>query len=131
MANILLLIVREIPLSSPTKTILKSLADFANNDTLYTNPGYKTLQKDTGYCRQTVIKHLKRLIDLGFINKHERWVNGHRASNSYTWNILDLLQAIQDKERREKLAKQYTMDRERLKGKVIKLDPGISFRRPP
>ena len=131
MANHLLLIVREIPLRSPTKNILKSLADFANNDTLCTIPGYKTLQKDTGYCRQTVIKHVKELVALGFINKNERWINGRKSSNSYTWNIIVLLNAIPDTEKRGKLAQQYSMHVERLNGKVIKLDPGVSSFRPP
>ena len=74
MSNILLLIIREVPLKGPTKAILKSLADFANNKTLLTIPSYKTLAKDVGCSRRTAITCIKKLVDLNLITKEKRKV---------------------------------------------------------
>ena len=123
MANILLLIVREIPLKGPTKAILKSLADFANNNTHLTIPSYKTLAKDIGCSRGTAINCVKRLVDLQFISKEFREINDRQSSNSYSFNVPKLLHVIACPKKRIELGKKFLADRERVKGKVIKLNP--------
>ena len=87
MSNILLLIIREVPLKGPTKAILKSLADFANNKTHLTIPSYKTLAKDVGCSRRTAITCIKKLVDLNLITKEKRKVNDRQTSNYYYFNI--------------------------------------------
>ena len=123
MSNTLLLIIREVPLKGPTKSILKSLADFANNKTLLTIPSYKTLAKDVGCSRRTAITCIKKLVDLNLISKEKREVNDRQTSNYYYFNIVKLIQYIPDQQKRMILSERYTLDRELGKGRVIKLHP--------
>ena len=113
MANILLLVVREIPLKGQTKAILKSLADFANNKTHLTIPSYKTLANDTGCSRRTAITCVKKLVELKLISKERREVNDRQTSNYYYFNVVKLLQLIPDQEKRIFLSERYTLDREK------------------
>ena len=123
MANILLLIVREIPIKGPTKAILKSLADFANNKTHLTIPSYKTLANDVGCSRRTAIVCIKKLVDLNLISKKRREVNDRQTTNYYYFNIVKLIQYIPDQEKRIILSQRYTLDRELAEGRVFKLHP--------
>ena len=123
MANILLLVVREIPLKGPTKAILKSLADFANNKTHLTIPSYKTIANDVGCSRRTAIVCIKKLVDLNLISKKRRKVNDRQTTNYYYFNIVKLIQYIPDQEKRIILSQRYTLDRELAEGRVFKLHP--------
>ena len=123
MSNILLLIVRELPLKGQSKAILKSLADFANNDTLLTIPSYKTIAKDIGCSRVTAINCIKKLVDLKLIKKDYRKINDRQTSNSYIFNVPKLLGLVVCPKKRIELGEKFLADRERIKGKVIKLNP--------
>ena len=81
MSNILLLIIREVPLKGPTKAILKSLADFANNKTLLTIPSYKTLAKDVS---------INENIDLKFVCDLEKKIIKNSEYNYQTFLAKDL-----------------------------------------
>ena len=131
MSNILLLIVREVPLKGQSKAILKSLADFANNDTHLTIPSYKTLAKDIGCSRRTAINCIKSLVDLELIRKDYREINDRQTSNSYSFNVPKLIAAIPDQEKRMILAERFAVDRESIRGKVIKLHPRTYRTAPP
>jgi len=123
MSNILLLIVRELPLKGQSKAILKSLADFANNDTLLTIPSYKTIAKDIGCSRVTAINCIKKLVELKLIKKDYRQINDRQTSNSYIFNVPNLLGLVVCPKKRIELGEKFLADRERVKGKVIKLNP--------
>jgi DNA-binding transcriptional MocR family regulator len=65
------------------KFVLVALADFADEGhSCY--PGQQRLAEMTGQSVDTVARHLKRLVELGYISKeHRQGKGGHRTSDRY------------------------------------------------
>ena len=77
----------EISLPSPTKLILLSLANYAN-DQDQAWPSYETLANSCGMDRRTIMRHCKKLEQYGYISIVKRRINkDQNASNIYQLNI--------------------------------------------
>ena len=74
-------------LKGTTKSLARSLVDFAGNDGEIF-PSIRKIVEDTGYSRRTVQTHLRKLEAMGILSTSERYTSqGDRTSNRYVLNI--------------------------------------------
>lgn len=71
-------------ISGYAKMVFVILCKFANNDTQECFPSFQTLSDETGFSKNTVLKGMNELIEVGFVEKKAQYtINGKQKSNLY------------------------------------------------
>lgn len=74
-------------LSSTEKLVLLHLAEHANEKTLQCWPSVSTLSRECSLSSRSVIRSLKKLVELGLIKKDVQHKNNRQTSNMYRLNL--------------------------------------------
>jgi hypothetical protein len=77
---------------SPTeKLVLLFIADHANEKTQQCWPSLGTIAKEAGLSTRSVIRSVNRLVELGLLDRADRFSNNRQTSNVYTVKIKPLV----------------------------------------
>lgn len=85
-------IAEKFGLNNVTEGVYRAIRTFKNNKTHTAFPELETIAKVSGYCKNTVIKHIKILEDKGIIIKQRRKIRNSKGvlrdtSNLYTFVV--------------------------------------------
>lgn len=79
------------PVSPIEKLVLVFVADHANEKTLQCFPSVGTIAAESGLSARSVIRSLNKLVELGLIERSDRFTNNRQTSNIYTVKIKHFL----------------------------------------
>ncbi len=110
-------------LSSKARLVLNCLAMHCRKDNTSCFPSIKTIGKETGISRSTVIRAIKELVQLNIVEKVARFSenkNGGQTSNMYFLNLNF------NQEKKEKVAEESAVEKEKCE--EISLEKNTSFK---